>query len=47
VILEKVGGNDVPRVLRAYAGATDDPAVRTRALATAEAIEARAKLPTP
>lgn len=47
VILEKVGGADVPRVLRSYASAADDLAVRNRALHTAEAIEARVKLPTP
>jgi hypothetical protein len=33
--------------LRAYAGATDDPAVHNRALGTIAAIEARAKLPAP
>jgi hypothetical protein len=47
VVLEKVGGPDAVRKLVPYAQATDDPAVRNRAMATIEAIEARAKLPTP
>lgn len=47
VILEKVGGQEAATKLRNYAGATDDPAVRNRALVTIEAIEARAKLPAP
>jgi hypothetical protein len=47
VILEKVGGAEAVEKLRAYAGATDDPAVHNRALGTIAAIEARAKLPAP
>jgi hypothetical protein len=47
VILEKVGGPETARKLQAYAQGTDDPAVRARAHATIDAIEARAKIPAP
>lgn len=47
VVLEKVGGAETVRKLRPYAAATDDPAVRNRALVTVDAIEARAKVPAP
>jgi hypothetical protein len=40
-ILEKVGGAEGLAYVRNYALATDDPAVRTRALSAAEVMEAR------
>jgi hypothetical protein len=47
-VLEKVGGTEVAGWLRSsYAAAADDPAVRDRALATAEAIKARVRAPEP
>jgi hypothetical protein len=46
-ILEKVGSAEAAASLRTYALAADDPAVRTRAFAAAEAIEARVRRPAP
>jgi hypothetical protein len=46
-ILEKVGGAEIAASLRSYAMAADDPAVRARALAAADAIDARVRPPAP
>jgi hypothetical protein len=47
-VLEKVGGGEIAGWLQSsYAAAADDPAVRDRALATAEAIKARVRAPAP
>ena len=44
-ILEKVGGAETAASLRTYAMAADDPAVRSKAFASAAAIEARVPAP--
>jgi hypothetical protein len=46
-ILEKVGGAEAVAWIRATAMATDDPTVRAKALAAAEAIEVRLRLSAP
>jgi hypothetical protein len=46
-ILEKVGRPNVAKSLRAYASASDDAAVRARALVAAEAIDARTRISAP
>jgi hypothetical protein len=46
-ILEKVGSLETARSLRNYAMATDDSAVREKAIVTADAIDARLRVPTP
>lgn len=47
-VLEKVGGSETAAWLReGYAPRTDDPAVRDRAVAAAEAIQARVRAPAP
>ena len=46
-ILEAVGGGESAEELRTYAMATDDPVVRTRALAAVTVIEARVRKSSP